>query len=179
MVYSNEQNLMPKSDVKYITANIGPDEVQYVTDVANIINNCKEIGCSECQSADILYVTKIIAFSDKFQVLHWAAPNMSYHKALDDFRGELEDYKDAISENIQSIIGQFKGNNEQFNQINLPISDDPLEIINELKICVNNFLHAHEEDDEYEGCRNETSGFLEAIHKYISHFRMCKSKCEC
>lgn len=166
---------MSKDVVRYITANIKPEEVEYVTTINNIACDCEECEMTPEQTEDIIYVTKIIAFADKFRVLHWSAQNMSYHKALDDFHDELEDYKDAIAENIQSIIGQFNG--KQFTALTLPVSDNPLEVINELKICVTNWFHLHDNDDEYEGCRNATSGFLETIHKYIYIFRLCKNGC--
>ena len=168
---------MSKDVVRYITANIKPEEVEYVTTINNIACDCEECEMTPEQTEDIIYVTKIIAFADKFRVLHWSAQNMSYHKALDDFHDEIEDYKDAIAENVQSIIGQFCG--KQFTALTLPVSDNPLEVINELKICVNNWMHLHDGDDEYEGCRNATSGFLETIHNYIYIFRLCKSGCSC
>ena len=168
---------MSKDVVRYITANIKPEEVEYVTTINNIACDCEECEMTPEQTEDIIYVTKIIAFADKFRVLHWSAQYMSYHKALDDFHDEIEDYKDAIAENVQSIIGQFCG--KQFTALTLPVSDNPLEVINELKICVNNWFHLHDGDDEYEGCRNATSGFLETIHNYIYIFRLCKSGCSC
>lgn len=116
---------------------------------------------------------KIFAFCDKMRVLHWAAPNMSYHNALDDFLTKLESYKDAIAENIQGVIGfQFKP--EDFTQITLPVQDNPICLLNELKICLQNFMKEHEDDVEYEGCRNATSGMLEDVYKYLYIFRICK-----
>jgi hypothetical protein len=113
-----------------------------------------------------------MAFTDKFKNLHWATANYSYHEALGKFGDELEDYKDNIAENIQSIIGQFKA--DEFTKLELPLGDDPLVIINELKQCVTNWFNLHVDDMEYEGCRNATSGFLEVIHKYVYLFRLCK-----
>lgn len=182
-------NVLPKEAIRYITQNITPEEVQYVSDIKyakdDYLNKCKEYNCKckECGdeegccdaeqcAEDAVFVTKIMAFAEKFRVLHWAAVNMSYHKAIDDFCEELEKYKDDIAENIQSIIGQFTG--KEFHTLELPVSDNPLEIINELKICVANFLECHRDDIEYEGCNNASSGFLEIIHKYIYIFRICK-----
>ena len=186
-----QQAAMPKEAIRYITQNISPEEVQYVSDVKFAFDDyknkakecckCKDCECEagECKcydaeqiAEDAVYVTKIMAFADKFRVLHWAAVNMSYHKAIDDFCDIVEGYKDAIAENVQSIIGQFTG--KEFHLLTLPISDNPLDIINELKMCVANFLEKHREDIEYEGCVNATSGFLEEIHKYIYLFRLCK-----
>jgi DNA-binding ferritin-like protein len=114
-----------------------------------------------------------MAFADKFRALHWAARSMSYHKALDDFYDEIEKYKDEIAENIQSIIGQFTG--KEFTKLELPIDDNPLSIINELKICVTNWLNLHKDEDEYIGCESLTTAFLAVVHKYVYLFRLCKN----
>ena len=119
-----QQSVLPKEAIRYITQNISPEEVQYVSDVKfaydDYKNKAKEwCKCDDCKcedreckccdaeqiADDAVYVTKIMAFADKFRVLHWAAVNMSFHKAIDDFCKELEGYKDAIAENVQSIIG--------------------------------------------------------------------------
>ena len=179
-------DVLPKEAIRYITQNISPEEVQYVSDVKFAYDDYKQKAekcCCDCEDGeckcdceqvaeDAVYVTKIMSFADKFRVLHWAAVNMSYHKAIDDFCDELEKYKDAIAENIQSIIGKFTG--KEFHTLELPLSDNPLDVINELKICVANFLEKHRDDIEYEGCNNATSGFLEEVHKYIYLFRFCK-----
>lgn len=164
--------MMSKEAVRYITQNITPDEVEYVTTINDIVNDCEENEYTPSQTEDVIYITKLMGFSDKFQNLHWSAINVSYHKAIDELRDALEDYKDAVAENIQSIVGQFDAN--IITKIDLPIGDNPLDIINQLKICVNNWFNLHSDDIEYEGCRNATSGFIETIHKYIYIFRLCK-----
>ena len=98
---------------------------------------------------------------------------MSYHNALDDFLKKLESYKDAIAENIQGVLG-FQFCPSDFTQIVLPVQDNPICVLNELKICLQNFMTAHEDDAEYEGCRNATSGILEDVYKYLYIFRICK-----
>ena len=165
--------LIDKDAVRLITQHITPEETEYVAGIKNVIeevNSNENIDNDDCD--DVIFLTKIMAFADKFKNLHWAAKNMSYHKAIDEFCDYLEEYKDAIAENIMSIIGQFDGN--KITRLTLPIGDNPLEIINELKICLNNWFQLHEDDIEYEGCRNATSGFLENVHKYIYLFRLCK-----
>lgn len=170
----NNSPLMSKDVVRYITQNITPEQVQYVADVKEVCKQAEECGCDEKQCNDILYVTKIMAFSDKFRTLHWAAESMSLHKCIDEFIDEIEEYKDAIAENIQGVIGQFKASD--FCKIELPVNDDALCIINELKQCVHNWLKCHTDDVEYEGCRSLTSSFLEEIHKYVYLFRLCRTK---
>ena len=167
--------ILDKDAIKALTKGMSPEQVQYCAEVSDI---CQDVNqkypdiADNDRTDDVVFVAKIIAFADKFKNLHWAAVSQSYHEVLDDFGNEIEDYKDSIAENIQSIIGQFKP--DEFTKIDLPLGTDPLCIINELKQCVVNWFELHRDDMEYEGCRNATSGFLEIIHKYIYLFRLCK-----
>lgn len=169
--------ILDKDSIKILTQGMNQDQVKYCAEINSI---CQDIdqkypeAIDNGQEDDIIYIAKIMAFTDKFKNLHWAAANHSYHEALGKFGDELEDYKDNIAENIQSIIGQFKA--DEFTKLELPLGDDPLVIINELKQCVANWFNLHIDDMEYEGCRNATSGFLEVIHKYVYLFRLCKIK---
>ena len=165
--------LIDKDAVRIITQNITPEETEYVAGISNIISDLKNTEVDEDNCDDVIYVAKIMAFADKFRALHWAARSMSYHKALDDFYDEIEKYKDEIAENIQSIIGQFTG--KEFTKLELPIDDNPLSIINELKICVTNWLNLHKDEEEYIGCESLTTAFLAVVHKYIYLFRLCKN----
>ena len=115
-----------------------------------------------------------MAFADKFRVLHWSADNHTIHTILDSFCKDIETYKDAVAENIQAINGQFKANNSLFRHIELPLNDEPLSIINELKICINNWMDFHKDDVAYEGCRNATSTFLESLYKNVYLLRLAK-----
>lgn len=190
-IYANpgtaEPRFLTKEDIRKITQEIEPEQVQYVADVKCIGDECCKMcdpECAECKPEckgrdaeelgdNIVFICKIIAFCDKLRVLHWAAPNMSYHNALDDFLKELEEYKDAIAENIQGVLG-FQFTSEDFTQITLPVEDNPICVLNELKICLQNFMAAHADDAQYEGCRNATSGILETVFKYLYIFRICK-----
>jgi len=164
---------LDKNAIKVLTQNMNGEQAAYVAGISNIMNDIDTNNPKLAEHKDdIIYVIKIMAFADKFKVLHWAALNDAYHKRLDDFGNELESYKDAVAENIQAIIGQFDGT--EFDKIELPLGNDPLVIINELKQCVFNWFELHKDDMEYEGCRNATSGFAETIKKYIYLFRLCK-----
>jgi len=166
---SNIIPLMDKDSVRYITKNITPEEAKYVRDIKSTLDDTE---ATENTSDDIIYLTKILAFVDKFKTLKWVSDNVSYTSQLDSFKWILETYKDDISEYIQSIIGEIKGSD--ITKLELPISDNPLDIINELKICVNNWFILHQDDIEFEGARHLTSAFLAQIHKYVYLFRLCK-----
>ena len=173
------KNTLNKEAVKVITQQITPEQVEYVRGVKQILVDLQDgeyNKSAEDISSDIIFVAKIMAFADKFKQLHWASATMSMHKTIDDFGGELEEFKDAIAENIQSIIGQFNG--DEITKLELPIQNDPLQLINEVKICVVNWFDLHKDDMEYEGCRNILSGFLETVHRYIYLFRLCKIECK-
>ena len=199
--------ILSKDDIRKITQEITPEQVQYVADIKCIGDQCKEIcaaasgeececGCEKCEcgsdekccckedeckcgfdseqlAESVVFICKLFAFSDKLRVLHWAAPNMSYHNALDDFLEKFDEYKDAIAENIQGVINcQFSP--ADFTQINLPVEDNPICVLNEIKQCLDSFLTLHMDDVAYEGCRNATSGMLETVYKYLYIFRICK-----
>ena len=165
--------LIDKDTVRIITQNITPEETEYVAGISNIINDLKTTQVSEDNCDDVIFVAKIMAFADKFRTLHWAARSISYHKALDEFYEALEEYKDEIAENIQAIIGQFTG--KEFTKLELPIDDNPLSVINELKICLHNWVALHKDDEEYMGCESITTDFLATVHKYVYLFRLCKN----
>lgn len=114
---------------------------------------------------DILFVEYLMGYSDKVKLLHWSTPSYNMHKILDDFYGELESYKDAIAENIQSIVGDFNAN--QFLTLSIPSGDNPELLLSTIAKCVESWMEAHKTDMKYEGCRNASSGFLETVHKYI------------
>lgn len=164
--------MIDKKAFQVITQQMTPEEAQYVVDVQDLVQGAIGNDIDEGDADDVIFVGKVMAFADKFEALHWAARSVSYHNELGKFHAALCTYKDAVAENIQSIIGQFVG--DTFTRIELPMGDNPLDVINELKICLNNWLQLHDGDIEYEGCRNATSGFLETVHKYIFVFRMCK-----
>ena len=167
--------IITKDQLKNITQQITPEQSEYVRGVKQILVDLQDGEYRKPKdeiSKDIIFVAKIMAFADKFKQLHWASYSMSYHKTIDDFGDELESFKDAIAENIQSVIGQFNG--DEITKLELPIQNDPIQLINELKICVANWFELHKDDMEYEGCRNLLSGFLEIVHRYIYLFRICK-----
>ena len=161
--------LMDKDAVRYITQNITPDEAEYVQGIKSTLD---DTNANDKNSEDIIYLTKIMAFVEKFNTLNWNSDNYAYKDNITSFKWALETYKDNISENIQAIIGEIKGG--AITKLTLPVSDNPLEIINELKICVQNWFKYHEEDMEYEGSRYLTSQFLSQIYKYVYLFRLSK-----
>lgn len=131
-----------------------------------------ESSYPELNREDILFVKKIMAFADKFKVLHWAAVSNDYHVRIDEFGAILEDFKDDIAENIQATIGNFDP--KDFTNLELPFGDDPLITINQLKDCCTYWIELHKDDVEYEGCRDLYSSFFKDIKTYIYLFRLCK-----
>ena len=123
----SKEQLLNKEAVKAITQQITPEQAEYVRGVKQILVDLQDgeyNKSAEDVSSDIIFVAKIMAFADKFKQLHWASATMSMHKTIDEFGDELEGFKDAIAENIQSIIGQFNG--DEITKLELPIQNDPL-----------------------------------------------------
>lgn len=165
--------LMDKDTVRYITQNITPEEAEYVAGIKSTIDDTKVMENKPEVCDDVIYLTKIIAFATKFKTsCNWAEGNQQYKSEIQNFQWTIEQYRQDISEIIQSIIGTIKGSD--ITKIELPISDNPLEVINELKQCVQNWFMLHKDDIEYEGARSLTSNFLSQIQKYVYIFRLCK-----
>lgn len=160
--------------IKKVSGVISPEEVKYVSDVKNVIDTCETCGCDGEECIDILFVTKIIAFADKFRVLHWAAKNHSEHVILDKFIKDMENFKDTIAEVLQGIGGQFKASHELFQHINLPLGDSSLHVMDELKNVITEWFFTREDNIDYEGARNTVSGFLEIIYKNIYLLRLAR-----
>jgi hypothetical protein len=159
---------MDKNTIRFITQNITPEEAEYVQGIKSTLDdtNANENNCN-----DIIFLTKLLSFQTKFKTLKWALTTQ-YQQNINEFMWRLDEYVENIFMIIQSIIGEVKGGD--ISKIKLPISDNPLDIINELKICLQNWIKCHEEDIEYKGGINATETFLSYVHKYIYIFRLCK-----
>lgn len=165
--------LMDKDTVRYITQSITPEEAEYVAGIKSTIDDTKVMENKPEVCDDVIYLTKIIAFATKFKTsCNWAEGNQQYNSQIQDFQWIIDQYREDISKIIQSIIGTIKGSD--ITKIELPVSDNPLEVINELKQCVQNWFMLHQDDIEYEGARSLTSNFLSQIQKYVFIFRLCK-----
>ena len=161
--------VMDKDTIRYITQNITPEEAEYVQGIKSTLDDTK---ADDNNCDDIIYLTKLMAFIEKFKTLNWNSSNCAYKDTINCFVWQLEDYKTKIAEYIQSIIGEIKGS--AITKLTLPISDNPLEVINEVKICVQNWFTCHQDNIEYEGARYLTSQILAEIHRNVYLFRLCK-----
>ena len=161
--------IIDKDTIKYITQNITPEEAEYVSSIRSTLDDA---NVNNDKQDDVIFLTKILAFKDKINILHWEGKSIQYKQDLDQVKYQMDFYINDIQPNIQSIIGKIDGT--AISKLELPISDNILEILNELKICVHNWYKLHEDDIEYEGCRYYTSQFLANIHKFIYQFRLNK-----
>lgn len=153
-----------------ITQNITPEETQYVMDIKSTLDDAK---VDESEEKDVIFLGKLIAFEQKFRAFDLTSKiNTEYRMNLNDFCWSLKQYTEDMSMIIQSIIGEIQGSS--ISKINLPISNNPLEIINELKIMVQNWVNEHTDDVEYRGGVSTSEQFLATIHKYIYKFRLSK-----
>lgn len=163
--------------VKFLSETLSDEEIQYVADVNNTLyrqNYVKNNMDNNNTLSDVEFIAKIFGYADKFKMFHWSAVNHSTHTQIDDFYKALEDFKDAIAENVQGISGQFE--KDIITKIDIPGCTEPLECINNLKDCVLNYMETSnvKNNPEYEGVRNICSGFMETIYKYIYLLRLCK-----
>lgn len=170
---------LSKSDIEYITKNITPEETQYVTDIASTLYDVKKnCNISDDKEDDIIYITKLLSFNAKLSTLYTICVPDANHEAqqykslLCDIKYQFEDYVRNIMENIQSIIGVIE--QSSLNKIELPVSDNILEVLNEIKQCINNWSLLRKDDVEYEGCKYWTQMMLAYVHRAIYMFRLIK-----
>lgn len=164
-----------KRAIKDITRQLNESDIQYVQCLSDILNNIQEENqdmYAKGQDRDVVFILKIMAFADKLRVLHWSAESKSAHETIDELLSELEEYKDEVAENIQAIIGQFDP--AQFKSLTLPIDNDPFQILDELRDCLNDWFGIHQDDIAYEGARSLTSDFLNSLYKSIYLLRLSK-----
>lgn len=158
------------SNFRNITQNITPEETQYVMDIRSTLDDA---NVDESKEKDVIFLGKLIAFEQKFRTSDLTAKiNNEYKTNLNDFCWALKQYTEDMSMIIQSIIGEIQGSS--ISKITLPVSNNPLEIINELKIMLQNWIATHIEDKEYQGAVSTSEQFLAVIHKYIYKFRISK-----
>lgn len=164
-----------REDIKNITKQLNEAQVKYVSSVAELMDTINAMQPECKQSEDILFIAKMMAFGNKFRLLHWAAANMSSHNLIDDICETINEYVDSIAENVQGINGdQFSV--KEFDSICLPFGkeEDPLVVLDNMKEAVQTWFDLHKDEAAYEGCRNITSGMLESIYKYFYLIRICK-----
>lgn len=169
---------LSKNDVEYITKHITPEETQYVTDIASTLYDVKK-NCDNDKIVgredDIIFLSNLFAFQAKLGILYNTTSDYDgsqYRNNICDVKYTLEDSIRMLSENIQSITGVI--DKSCFTKIELPISNNILEILNELKQCVHNWYLKKENNMEYKGCISILNKLLEYIHKWIYVFRLIK-----
>ena len=162
-------NILSKQDIKNITQNISPEEARYVNDIRSTITDS---NANSETADDVIFLAKLLAFKNKFYTNKLVDGNYNYKNVIGDFYWILHDYTDNMFQIIQSIIGEIQG--ADLAEVKLPVSDNPLELINEVKIMIQNFVNKHKEDNEYIGAVSKSSDFLATVHKYIYNFRLAK-----
>lgn len=177
--------LMDKDTVRYITQNITPEEAEYVAGIKATIEDTK-CDVSEPKCDDIIYLTKILAYNTKLQTLAITTnpQNYSYKSKIEEFQWIFTRYKEDVFQVIQSIIGVING--AEIAKLELPISDNILELMNEIKQTIQNWIMLHKDNIEYTAIVALSSNFLSEVHKAIYTFRLCKISepsyncdCEC
>lgn len=166
---NNAGIILTKDDIRNITQNITPQEAQYVMDINSTLDDTK---ANDKNSDDIIFLAKLIAFEKAFRAVDLTTTNNTYKAYITDFSWTLKSFTEEMYQIIQSIIGEVEG--AAISQVELPVSHNPLELINEIKIMLQNWLEKHENDREYKGAVFTVSQFLANVHKFIYKFRVSR-----
>lgn len=160
--------ILTKDDIRDITQTINPEEAQYVMDIRSTLDDAKNENKDE-----VIFLAKLIAFEKAFRAVDLTAKNDSYKMNITDFSWTLKNFTEEMYQIIQSIIGEVQGS--AISQIELPVSDNPLELLNEIKIMLQNFSDKHNDDKEYKGAVFTVNQFLSNVHKFIYKFRIART----
>ena len=160
--------ILTRDDIRDITQTINPEEAQYVMDIRSTLDDAKNENKDE-----VIFLAKLIAFEKAFRAVDLTTKNDIYKINITDFSWMLKNFTEEMYQIIQSIIGEVQGS--AISQIELPVSDNPLELLNEIKIMLQNFTDKHNDDKEYKGAVFTANQFLANIHKFIYKFRIART----
>jgi len=122
------------------------------------------------QSLSLNFVNTLESFKTKFKALHWSAPQLTYHREIDEFLDDLIEFQDEIAECSQGYIGSQFGVND-IRGTHLPYTD-AVQTTEALNQEVVKFYQAIKNDDSLQGIVNIVNDFQQEILETLYLFRL-------
>lgn len=118
----------------------------------------------------IMFLCKLEGWKTKCKNLHWAAPNDSIHRRLDDLNEVLNDYQDALAEDYMGIYSKVRPD-----ILNGIPSDklDAMSFIDEVISATLAFYESIETTSICSGIKSETETFIHNLNKIKYLFSLC------
>lgn len=191
---------LTKDDIQYITRNISPAEVQYVTGVSTLLHDvgneyksrfedetccdndeqcCDKQSCDEV-CANVLLINKLLSYNTKLVDTTYAVKSETYKARITDFQWCLKDCIDNCIMILRS--NPYYDNQDLIYNLQLPVESEPMALICSLKDTVFDYLSCADikkdktidlaEDRVLRGLMDE---LLRRICKAIYDFRLCRS----
>lgn len=185
--------ILSKEDVKYISQNINPEETNYVMGVSTILNDVGNEYKSRYEDTpveqkpseekinqeamvtteDILLLNKLIGYSNKFINATYACKTEQYKYRIQDYQWRL---KDTIEKSMRIMSLKYGQDFNIVYNIEIPGSNDPLVLINDIKEMLFNYVAKAEMSDNAEDwCLHKImQEALQATCESIYEFRLTK-----
>lgn len=118
----------------------------------------------------IMFLCKIEGWKTKCKNLHWAAPNDTIHRRLDDLNEILSDYQDTLAEDYMGIYGKVRPD-----ILNGIPSDklDAMSFVDEVISATLAFYESIETTSICSGIKSETETFIHNLNKIKYLFSLC------
>lgn len=118
----------------------------------------------------IMFLCKIEGWKTKCKNLHWAAPNDTIHRRLDDLNEILSDYQDTLAEDYMGIYGKVRPD-----ILNGIPSDklDAMSFVDEVISATLAFYESIETTSNCSGIKSETETFIHNLNKIKYLFSLC------
>lgn len=118
----------------------------------------------------INFLNRLEGWKTKCKNLHWAAPNDSIHRRLDDLNEILSDYQDTLAEDYMGIYGKVRPD-----ILNGIPSDklDAMSFIDEVISSTLAFYESIETTSICSGIKSETETFIHNLNKIKYLFSLC------
>jgi DNA-binding ferritin-like protein len=143
---------------------------QYLRKKIKETYSSKVMDKAEYRQKSLDFVNVLESFKTKYKALHWAAPQLTYHKEIDEFLNDLMEFQDEIAECSQGYFGGQFGPNEIQGTAYAYL--DALTATFELQKHVDNFYMSIKDDNTLQGIVNIVNDFQQELLQTIYLFRL-------
>ena len=123
------------------------------------------------------FICKLEGYKTLLKNIHWSAPQLTYHREIDDLLDEVIEFQDIVAEESMGYMG------EQFKMGDLKgVMDslkDPLEILKAIHTDTMSFYSSIKSDDSLIGVVNAVNDFQQGLLKFLYLFPLAaKDGCD-
>ena len=114
------------------------------------------------------FICKLEGYKTLLKNIHWSAPQLTYHREIDDLLDEVGEFQDIIAEASMGYLGeQFKMGDLKGIMANV---SDPLAILKSIHSDTMSFYTTIKNDDTLIGVVNAVNDFQQGLLKFLYLF---------